>query len=288
MARTLTQKLQHYTGLKNTCPNCGTDFFRPKQYQKMIFCASCEHLLLPNINQPKKKYFLSVIWHSFSMTLCMMVVVMFVKQWQDNLPYSHWTIFLLALCILAYYFFKIATINALEKSFTATQDTLANMKDDNCEYISGLDSKQLTCPSCQSHRFVSLFNYKWVRKKTDTSIYKKLEHLNEKRHVGCLNCSTIYKLTNDLNAPLLQTENKTDSSHIRFVVFVVLICVFMMVYSENIANFLPLTHDDNERLVFFFCMMWANNVTFFANENKQPNSISSQELTRKLTKVSLP
>lgn len=212
------------------------------------------------------------VLHSLVITLCAVGVFYFIQQWQHAFMSSLLGIILASTVIMAY-FIKIQRENMLGKVITATHDNLSIMQADDCPYVSD-SNKQMACPNCQSYRVVSLFNYKWVRKRTEKAVYKRLEHLTEKRHVGCLSCLKVYSLTNNLDIELSKpTKSRSKKEFIVFFL-VAALSLFIIIFRNDIF-----ISDDIKDLTFFFSIMWMNSLSLFLPKAK------IQVETKKLTEL---
>lgn len=276
-------RLSRFLGLQKTCPHCQARFILAKKHRGMLFCPSCEHLLVVKPAQiPRQKgSYIAAIIHSFIMALCATAIVFAFAQWQAH-PLSSVLIMMIATAVLSRYFLSLYNHHRagagyeLGSNSASSHDTLATIRADDCEYVSHSQSARFNCPDCQSYRFVSLFNYKWVRKKSNKDIYKQLEHLSEKHHVGCLSCLTVYHLDHELNAISPKKTQPHTKAQVSGFVCVAMMSFAVLWFSHDVAVYLPSSFDG---LGLFFSVLWMNSYSLLSNAVNEKHTPPTDSLT---------
>lgn len=252
-------------GFQKQCPCCQQTFTKISKYQKMLFCPHCEHLLIEThqskCNQGIDTSLLKQAVLSFVWAIIFTLPLALFRYYGDSLPFLFEFGLVISLVTLLFLFGAIIAHRGMNKTFISTIDTLESIKQDNEFYETYALSEDYSCQNCHSHRLVSLFNYKLIRKRNEKGIFQKYEHLDEKRHIGCLNCYTIFKVKTETNQASMSANDKW-----KFFLFCLLsiASIFSFLYMDN---WLPPLPKELMDLPFLFFLMWLGSFNMY-----QPNS----------------
>ncbi len=258
----------------NKCPHCKQEFAKIIKNPYGKFCPHCDirlfvegKKLLQNKNITKETLRSIIKSFGYSVGFMFLYILLNITGFYNYFEQHQFTISFAIIFIVIAWEKWYQKKTAIKVVYLHGVDTLADYKNDNCDYQYVKENLQVhQCPNCQSYRMTDLF---WFKRRTQKSFNN--QEIEEDNFVGCLKCQTAF--TTSIK------KNKTNQ--FLWLTLIGFICALIASYFVIKHLLIVANLDIDNNLIAYFLIMWGY---MFANlqkrlHDKSPVKVYYQEIS---------